>query len=93
MFGGGVSFLNNTLKKNRKLLIVTVILIVTVFIVLSGKSYAYLEKSVEGSYVNLQVGKIIHSLNSNVILEAGDKIELNLFVKSNENIDSKYQVY
>lgn len=60
--GGGVSFLSNTLRKKRKLLTVTVILIVTVFMVFLNNSYAYLEKSVDGSCVNLEVGMLNQEL-------------------------------
>lgn len=64
-----------------------------VFIVLLGKSYAYLEKSVDGSYISLEVGKLVHSLNSDVRLKKGEKKEVNLFVRSNDDVSSKYQVY
>jgi len=90
---GGVYFFSNTLKKNKKLLTVTVILIVTVFIVISGKSYAYLEKSVEGGSVSLEVDDLNQSINGKVTLQAGTTKKLELVVKNNDNIPSKYQIF
>jgi len=58
-----------------------------------GKSYAYFETSIVGSNITLGVGKLIHSLNSDVKLKSGEKKQIDLIVKSNDDIASKYQVY
>ena len=92
MFGGGVSFLTDTLKRNRKLLTVTVILIVAVFLVISNKSYAYFEKKIDASCISLEVGNLSHSLESEVVVPAGESVKTKVIVKNTENKESKYQL-
>ena len=92
MFGGGARFLNNALRKNKKLLAVTVILIVTVFMVMLNNSYAYFEESVEGSCVSLEVGSLAHTLKSEVTVASGESEKIKVVVSNVDNVASKYQL-
>lgn len=57
-----------------------------------NNSYAYLEKSVEGSCISLEVDDLTQTINGKVTLAAGKAEKLELVVKNNDNIASKYQM-
>jgi len=80
-------------NSNKKVIIIAVIMIVMGLIFSLSKSYAYFETSIAGSNVTMGVGRLIHSLNSDVKLQNGEKKQIDLIVKSNDDIASKYQVY
>jgi len=88
---GGATFLSNTLKR-RNLLAVTVILIVAVFIVISKTSYAYLEKRVEGSSINLAVDDLKQTINGKVTLAPGKSEKIDLIIRNDSKVSSKYQM-
>lgn len=59
-------------KDSRKVVFITVIVLVVVLTFSLSKSYAYFGTSIAGSNVTLGVGKLTHSLNSDIKLEAGE---------------------
>jgi len=77
----------------RRIISISVVMIVLGLVFTLGKSYAYFETSIVGSNITLGVGKLTHSLNSDVKLQAGESRIIDLIVKSNDDVRSKYQLF
>ena len=90
---------NKEIFKNKRLLVLIFILIGTIFITL-GYSYAYFNKVVIGSNVDLRVGTINYSLDSDGLnsnyqatVSSGSDAVIEVTVNGLDDFASKYQMY
>ena len=94
-----IKLFNKEILKNKRLLALIFILIGTIFITL-GYSYAYFNKVVIGSNVDLRVGTINYSLDSDGLnsnyqatVSAGSQAVIEVTVNGLDDFASKYQMY